>query len=63
VFERVGSSTPTATSACRLAIGERLQISGGFGDFLPPAGSVSASINSIESDVQPPRLAQIVILR
>ena len=63
VFERVGSSAPTATSACRLAIGEQVQTSTGFGDFPAPAGTVSASINSAETDSQLLHLAQIVILR
>jgi hypothetical protein len=63
VFERLGSFAPTATSACQLAVGEQIQSSTGFGDFLPPAGRVSARINSVQSDGQLLHLAQVVILR
>jgi hypothetical protein len=59
VFERTGNAPPTAASACRLALGEQVQlpfslISGGFGDFVPVEG---------EPAPPPPTVEQIVIVR
>jgi hypothetical protein len=56
VFERSGNSPPMAASACRLALGERVQlpfslIGRGFGDF--PGDTV----------LPPPTAAQVVIVR
>jgi hypothetical protein len=51
VFERVGEGAPRASSACRLAVGEVVEIpfGDGFGDF--PA------------DAPPPTISQLVIER
>jgi hypothetical protein len=51
VFERVGEGAPRASSACRLAVGEIVEIpfGDGFGDF--PA------------DAPPPTISQLVIER
>jgi hypothetical protein len=57
VFERAGSSTPTAASICRLAVGDEVQVSSGFGDV----GDVRAA-RSYEV-LLPPLLGQIVIQR
>lgn len=57
MFERIGTSPPTATSACRIAIGQQVQISSGFGDvgnILPVQGA---------SVPLPPTIGQVVILR
>ena len=57
VFERVGASPPSAASICRLAVGERVQVSTGFGDV------VDILVSDGSSAPLPPLLGQIVILR
>ena len=57
VFERVGSATPKAASACRLAVGHTVEIplgsvGSGFGDYigLSQAGAPPATVSQIVVD-------------
>jgi len=61
VFERTGSAPPTASSLCRLTVGQKVQVpssafADGFGDYLPMSGNDPAP-------PLPPDVGQIVIVR
>jgi hypothetical protein len=61
VFERTGSAPPSASSLCRLTVGQRVQVpsaafADGFGDYLPISGNDPAP-------PLPPDIGQIVIVR
>ncbi|HEV7706115.1 MAG TPA: hypothetical protein VGO46_17590 [Gemmatimonadaceae bacterium] len=61
VFERTGSAPPTASSLCRLDVGQKVQVpsstfADGFGDHPPVSGNELAP-------QQPPDVGQIVIVR
>ena len=57
VFVRVGTSPPTASSLCSLAVGDEVQVSSGFGDFPDLIAAVRPEV------LLPPPLGQIVIQR
>ena len=59
VFERNGNAAPTATSACRLSVGQVVEFptsvdGSGFGDYVSTNG---------ESPPPPPAIPQLVIVR